>query len=673
MKDGGAEFFLMPDSQHTIPHEFKKNKPEKTVETIDLASYLQKNIPKGEFAIKKIIDSLLLKIRADPKNFSIDIKDLIVDYNVALAAAAIGVIDKKTGGNGNAENKRKISSDEEETRREAKRLRREAKQEAKQEAKKLRREAKQEEQENLRTAWIEFRQYIAENEDMSLMIPAVITFAKQTDILSELFIEENVFTHIVRFVISALSICDNQDDMMLSALATCSFPLKSNKTLIIVTHEQIVEALGKTSISEMAELLLCNIVNKSHPKYQVYNACFLYYATCIKLNHPARKLPGIIESLFEILSKEDIQNINKESDNFLNVISYTANDNEQMNAYFFCPLISELLIDDVIPGLFIMHYFCRLSREKTNTIIPKVKHPDFICSLESLSKILYDEKQDEATEVTDYAECAKNIEQAMVNKNGEDDVEKVLNFYISFGHGTIKREFLNQIDPEPIPYTRNLIVPDNVILIKIGRVGKYVLVDEPLERLQNMQHFCMDNLSDFVLNLDKKNNACDVLSPGCALPDILLQGDDKFFSGIYDCTKSEAISNFDTQKPRPYYQLKDVLNTVSEKTRATGHMALLVLIACQETDDATAIALGNNANRHAMIRLSGKYNVMSTGGLMHDFDRESIIVNAYNKRKVQQKKTTPGGGPHVGNWSTIGVLAFATVLSAFIPELFWTA
>lgn len=469
-----------------------------------------------------------------------------------------------------------------------------------------------------------FKQLCDDRKDASTMIPVVIGFAKSIDPFSELYIEENVFKYIINFVISALLICDNSEDMMLSALSACSVPLQS-KDSYLVSSTQIVTKLKKTEFSDLVELLLCTIVNKSNPRHQVYNACFLYYVASKKLNK--QKIP-FIDDLFEPVSNEDVEKIRNESDNFINFI-VNKTDNELIGTYdFFDPFLPELLLDEVVPGLILAKMFCHFNEENKQKIIQRVNEKKFICSLESLSKLFY-EKKGEA--VQNVQKCSPLSSYKVINKeDDDDDAKKLMSYYICSAHGELASEAAKRDAKKSTKNISNDIVPDNVVLIKLGRVGEQVLIDDinntgdEAAKIQEIQYICSRNLNDLLLRGDTKNSACDVLAPGCALPSMTLRGDASFFSGIYDCTNYDTIEYYDDTQN---YLFQDALTRVSEEAYETGHMALLVLIACQITADTGMIALGNIANRY-YIRLGRKYTVVSMERNLN-FEPESIIQEAY--------------------------------------------
>ena len=534
-----------------------------------------------------------------------------------------------------------------------------------------------------RAAFVVFYNNIQDLSDIMSIVSSIHTFVNAIDPYSLLFLcSDNVLSTIVKFVIFSFGF--GKEQAIISALTggiDNRIGAETSVSINTLRQRLLVSA-------PFTELLLCSIINKKHPKYVIYNACLWYF-----ISTSTKPLAPLKTQLFTLLSDADKKNIQEESTYLIQQFVTNKVENNFFAGYAdIIPKII-LLFEEVIQGLLLRIAYCSMCASQINIVDVHFKNSDFTFTIESLTRAVATAFQTQVTaaDVPQFVnnECFVHLQSIMQTGIKTSPPVKMHNLYIGAAHGAV----LRQLNGESV---ENGIVPDNVILVKVGIVGDLTSLAYGTDTQD-----CKVDLNQYVVYGEISGNACDILPPGCAYPMLQLTGDKTpGRTGMRDCSNDKTLVDFELRTGK---LLSEVLQIISESTKNSGQMALVCLACCQQTNDVAKIITGNNANRHAALRLSPEIKYFGSITPFHPLHsvhqaalkRKQHVLASLAKIAIKSRTAAaaqepaaaavssqlrPGvtrigdkrkhqGGGNVNRYC-IATLLIATIISAIVPELF---
>nr|WRJ69829.1 hypothetical protein TetV2_00380 [Oceanusvirus sp.] len=373
-------------------------------------------------------------------------------------------------------------------------------------------------------------------------------------------------------------------------------------------------------------LLLSSISKKTDDRHRIYTACFLYFISQLDEQKLKTYLGSdIVYSSLKLLypvmrKKRDTYKISESiTATTLRILETYAqgtlpsapNENARYSTVF-PPL--PLFWYELVPGMLLRAlFYCqqRISRTPLKDVLNSI--PEW--SLESFSR---------AIAVNADTVCA----------GGAENSAKIEEFYNRKEFAYKRRNpansdhalFVTKYHGSIIDGADNVSIPDNVTMVIPGIAGKGLCmhISDPVSE-------CNKNFHD--LTSDAVNYGSDVVPPNAVYPNIRLSaGITTGSSWLYRCdTKEELQTRFLLDITS--VTLRDILETVSDSARKSGHMALLIFRACQDSESALKKSAGTETAYQAIHRLNSSISVLSIDGKRRKFSVLDTMYKSWTKRR----------------------------------------
>lgn len=410
--------------------------------------------------------------------------------------------------------------------------------------------------------------------------------------------------------------------------AACEVPRKR------VTYANMDKNLRRMYTPSLTEVLLYNIINKTTYKHAIYNACYLY---CVNTNENFLNVEGWVVGRIPAGDEGrppkngSRQQIVEESESIIRD-GWTKDGEENFpvpGKYAAFPPIPDLLIHEVVQGALLAYAYSSLGDLDFETAKSAIEKPGFAWTLSAFTRIL-------PSDPCRYSNgTQRDIGSTVFSRKSSSDQFQSTSYdlYYLDAHGRLTCEMgIGKADESGGDVvTDTVIVPDNVVIVKIGIVGEK---SHALWRNRDyvLKQICGGDIHNLALRTELRGLGCDIVPPGYPVSNMILKGDEdvikdgKFvrkaqWTGIVDCTNSSVI----TMTKGHETKLSDTIEALSDSASESGRMALFVMVACQTTLDRGLKSASFAANDQAFRRLPPRINYFNLDGKLRVFNVHRVI------------------------------------------------
>lgn len=184
-------------------------------------------------------------------------------------------------------------------------------------------------------------------------------------------------------------------------------------------------------------------------------------------------------------------------------------------------------------------------------------------------------------------------------------------------------------------------VPDNVTLLKVGIAGELSVTKQFATKTTTGADMHCKIVARNVLmkyvDLDTRGGGFELVASGAYYPELrLASADDTAYRSLFKCGLN-PIDMDPTQKK--VNSLSGVLKMVSEDARKHGHMAFLIVVACQSTDDVH-VQTNGLASTFSSLRPDNDNRTMRVrrGKDIENIDSVELVEQSYDRRKLPRRR-----------------------------------
>lgn len=480
---------------------------------------------------------------------------------------------------------------------------------------------------NMARIGIDIEQFVTENDLFASYITYDVDDSMGYNENAEHNDSENK-VRILRYVINTFA----TSEKLLACLSNGNLPLMDH----VVTVDQINYRLPEIT-SNMTEVLLSNIMNKDNHRRRVYNALYLYFVNTNISNEFA-----ISELAFGKITEDQGKNqLIQECETI--VYEFVLNESRVVgaNLYDVFPMF-KVTIDDVVYGALLKHIYCMLDKDYVDTLSTyiiecKINYKEFTTlpiytTLDAYARIFIE--LDCFYAMTNHGNC--DVFQILLPyKSGHYYPHGPTHSLCFIGaHGDVvdsvhwkritenlipvvtEKKQKNRIPQVPINHhQRMVVVPDNVLMIRIGIFGEYLTgYTDVISRIRNVGICENEDVLHYLLTEEAHNRGFDIVPPGYPCHNMYFTTDtaEDREKGLLVTGKVFCEIRKLDEIPEGGMYLKQVLEEVSEYAKnAVGKPVLLIISHCMYTNDASMRSHSNQASETALrqipknIRISG--------------------------------------------------------------------
>jgi hypothetical protein len=413
-----------------------------------------------------------------------------------------------------------------------------------------------------------------------------------------------------------------------AAVAGCAAMLRASggrgKTF---RAERLSGLLGnRDDVGTASTLLLSSMASRTDPLHRIYTAAFLYFVSHVDPDDPGDA--ALIESagpalaLMHPLTKSSgfriHASVRETARGVLEAhagrIVPSAPGEDAVYNTVFPPLTlvwHELVTGAILRALF----YCAYSQTRRARLLASlrgIKHP---WSTETLARHL----ASVSTETSSDCDSLDPLKVGRFYRSRAADVRLVKREQSMPDHVLVLVDAHGAIDDSG----PNIVVPDNVTMVKVGIAGR-----DTLPAMQSGDAFHCKMRFDR-LTRDHAGGGSDVVPPNSVYPEVFLRGAPDKEYRAFRCDTETVLHGFGPSPTR----LSDVLRKASESAASSGHMALVVVNSCQKTCDVNRVSVGTDTVFSALATLPSRISVVGFGAEPRWFDVAAEMLRGWSARR----------------------------------------